>query len=637
MKLILSFILLTTPFFILAQDTPFSATEKCGFTSRQMVDRRSDDTKLDIIFQNLKLDPNPANGELKGSALIIYSPKTTSSQIVFGLEKSLTVDSAFRNGAKFNITRQRDKIIFELLTPLSAGKADTVEIFYSGKPSFDELYYSRSAHKSGNIVATRSEPYGCYYWFPCQNTLSDKIDSLEVTIYCDSIYKGVSNGVLVEVADTGSGRNYYRWKHSYPIAPYLVAIAVSPYDIITDYAPVNNGNDSLRIQNFVYPFYKETAKTLVKQTIPIMTLYDSLFGPYPFMREQYGHAQFHHGGGMEHQTMSFMGSFSFDLIAHELMHQWFGDKITCGTWQDLWLNEGFATYGNMLCYQYLKNDSLWKQQLQTNIDQVLSKPNGSVFAKDTSKMSILFDQRLVYMKGAMVIHMLRFVCGDSAFYAGIRNYLADSNLAYNFARQGNLKSHLEQSSGLDLDLFFEQWIMREGFPTFTIHYTQNTDRSLQISIIQETSDPSVNFFDIPVPIMINGKNGEKEYRILKPTTNLFNVKIQLGFEVESVQFDPEKWLLARGMTIKEKSSKSPSLLLFPNPNNGNLSVLSFDYDIISYRIMSAEGKTVLYNNFEIPFRKGENLLIDIGSLSDGFYIFESTYNEGKQITKFIKQ
>ncbi|MCK9480760.1 MAG: T9SS type A sorting domain-containing protein [Bacteroidia bacterium] len=621
----------------IAQESPFSVAEQCVMTKKTSLERRTDAAYLNIVNQSFNFSPNPANGYLNASSKIIFTPKTNTSKVIFELEKSLHVDSVRKQGNTIAFSRQLDLIVLNYSPLLLAGTLDTLEIFYQGQPSFNQMYYSRSVHKSGNIIATRSQPYGCYYWFPCQNTLNDKIDSIEITIVCDSIYTGVSNGVLVETGKADSVRNYYHWKHSYPIAPYLICMSVSPYEIITDYASVNNGNDSVKIQNFVYPFYTETAKTQVKQTIPIMTLYDSLFGAYPFMREQYGHTQFHHGGGMEHQTMSFMGSFSFDLIAHELMHQWFGDKLTCSSWQDLWLNEGFATYGNMLCYQFLRNDSLWKLQLQTAIDQVLSKPNGSVFAFDTASTNTLFDQRLVYFKGAMVVHMLRFVCGDSAFFSGLRSYLADTDLAYGFVNRNHLQWHLEQSSGKDLSTFFDQWVMRQGFPIFTIHYQQHSNKTVKLSIFQETSDPSVNFFETPIPLLLKGKNGEKEMITVLPKANNDNIKFQVLFDIEAIEFDPEKWILARAIMIKDKGTSTSSLLLYPNPSNDLLNVVSFDHEIQSYQIMSLDGKVVAEYTFTTPLAIGEISQINLEQIQSGLYIFESTSSAGKQIRKFVKQ
>lgn len=632
--LLLFFFIFLFSSYSFAQDDPFEVAEKCGYATRNF-SRRSEPPALNVTFQQLFFDINPANGFMIAHSRVIFSPYENAQWVAFDLHSALSVDSVMRGTESIAFTRLGNQVLINYTPSLMQGSSDTLEIHYSGQPSFQDLYYSRTAHASGNIVATRSQPYGCMYWWPCQNTLSDKIDSLEVTILCDSIYTGVSNGVLIEKNLVDGSRNSFKWKHNYPIAPYLVAISVSPYALVTDYAKVNGGQDSIKIENYVYPFYKPTAEILTKQTIPMMTLFDSLFGPYPFMNEQYGHAQFHHGGGMEHQTMSFMGSFSFDLIAHELAHQWFGDKVTCRVWEELWLNEGFATYGNLLCYQFLRGDSLWLNRLESTIDEVVSQPGGSVFVRDTSGFPTLFDQRLVYKKGAMVLHMLRFVCGDEDFFQGLRNYLEDTALAYGFARQSDLKWHLEQVTGKDLTIFFEQWIMNEGHPSFAINYSQSPDGNLKLRINQQTSHPSVSFFETPVPLRLLGKNGAIQDISILPSSANYETSTQVSFEIENILFDPQKWLLARGLVIKDGATDRPSLLIYPNPNNGMLRVISYNADMESYRILSAEGKEVVSVELADSIKRGEGLVTNITGLSNGFYIFEVTTTNGIQTGRFI--
>jgi len=200
-----------------------------------------------------------------------------------------------------------------------------------------------------------------------------------------------------------------------------VAIAVTNYAEYSDWLELEDGR-KIEILNFVYPENLEKAKTETPVTAEMIALYNRLIGEYPFADEKYGHAQFGWGGGMEHQTMSFMYNFGFELVAHELAHQWFGDYITCGSWQDIWLNEGFATYLSGLVYENLLDGYWWPQFKKLNVERIVSQPGGSVYVKDTTNIETIFSGRLSYSKGAWILHMLRWTLGDEAFFEGMKSY-----------------------------------------------------------------------------------------------------------------------------------------------------------------------------------------------------------------------
>jgi aminopeptidase N len=615
------------------QDNPFDVAEKCGYMERFDV-RRNMDFAVHMQHVWLDLAINDANAFLEGVCTLAFLPVQAAPVMRLDFHESLTVWSVTTaSGSPLAFTHAQQQL--RIVRPLVPQKADTLIIHYSGQPSFENMYYSRSVHADGNIVATRSQPYGCSYWWPCQNTLTDKIDSLDIKLTCRQGLKGVANGLLKETGGVDSQHHYFLWQHRYPIVPYLVAISVSPYTVLEEYAKVQGGKDSIKMVHYVYPFYEQTARQLVRQTAPIMRLFDSLFGPYPFAKEHYGHAQFHQGGGMEHQTMSFMGSFSFDLIAHELAHQWFGNKITCAEWPELWLNEGFATYANMLCYRFLRSDSLWRLQLRNTIDDVCSTPNGSVFVRDTTRFQTLFNQRMVYKKAAMVLHMLRFTCGEPAFFEGVKNYLEDTLLSYSFARQRDLQWHLEMASGKSLDRFFDEWIMGEGFPFYHIRFDAKP-MVCDLFIDQSPSHPSVEFFSNPIPLRLIGSGGDTVDVQLIPDSKQFNTRLQPGFHVQEVLFDPDMHLLARGLVFNE-SEKPSGLLLFPNPSDNLLFVQSNTSDIVEIRVIDHVGK-VLYKEIPAPpVKKGNAYAINVTSFSQGLYTFEVTTLKGLFRTKWIKK
>jgi len=397
-------------------------SEQRGFTqSRTLRSNSSTDYGFTVHYQTLHLRVNPnVSDRLEGVAHVCFRALRKLDTLRLDLRDELKVLKVTRGNDTLRWEHRNHQLFVVLSQSLSAGSNDSLSVHYSGNPSRGSGfgYYVRDKHQTGNIIHTLSQPYGAPYWWPCKSTLDDKLDSLDVLVTTAKGLRAASNGLLVDERDLNDSTVLFHWKHRYPIAPYLVAIAVSNYVPFTDHAHFHGRTDSLPVLNYVFPQTFSSARVDARQTLPMLRLFDSLFGIYPFMKEKYGHAQFTWGGGMEHQTMSFMVNFSFDLIAHELAHMWFGDAVTCGSWEDLWLNEGWATYANALCYEFLKNRSAFRARLEDMQKYVMSQPGGSVFPTDTQNISRLFDGRLTYNKGALVYHMLRWQLGDSIFFAG---------------------------------------------------------------------------------------------------------------------------------------------------------------------------------------------------------------------------
>ncbi len=623
---------------VYAQDTTvFEIAAECAkgkMVNFHETGRRNSGPSLDVVFVHLELNVKPQNGYIVGKAKLVYRLKSASSFVVWDLHSALKVDSVYRKQKKITFNHTQNEIGLVYDTPPSTEELDTIDIYYKGQPSFENLYFSRSAYQSGMVAASRSQPYGSSYWWPCQNSLSDKIDSLEITLFCDTQFVGVANGVLVGEGRVDSNLAFYKWKHSYPIAPYLVAISVANYEIVNLQAETIN-LDTFRIQNFVYPHYKETATELLQQTPPMFRVFDSLFGPYPFAREQYGHAQFHHGGGMEHQTMSFMGSFSFDLIAHELAHQWFGNKVTCSNWHEIWLNEGFATYANLLAYENLRSDNTWLSQLSKTITDVTARTEGSVWRLDTLNISSLFDQRMVYKKAALVLHMLRFELGDEDFFEVLKNYLNDSSIAFGFASLNDLKRHIELVSGKDFTAFFDQWVYKEGYPIFSINFTP-TNNGCKLSVNQNTTHPSVSFFKTSIPLQLFGE-GKEAYVVIEPNASIFSTNIELPFQVDSVVFDPRKWLIARALILKNTPQLSNDLLAYPVPVQEVLSLVSSSAGFQEIKIYSNVGALAKHIKTNRSIRKGEVYTFNVTDLLPGVYYLRIEREDGFQSIKFIKQ
>jgi hypothetical protein len=337
---------------------------------------------------------------------------------------------------------------------------------------------------------------------------------------------------------------------------------------------------------------------------------------------------------MEHTTMSFMGSFNYSLMAHELAHQWFGDKVTCGSWADIWLNEGFATYLTALNYEYQGLESSWENWKSQAISNVTSLPGGSVWVDDTTSVNRIFSGRLSYNKGALLLHMLRWEMGDEDFFEALQNYLEDPDLAYSYALTADLQEHLESVSGLDLDEFFSDWYTNQGYPSHIINYSQ-IGTAVTVSVHQNQSHPSVDFFELTLPLLFVGTT-QDSLLSFSLTENDQSFSFDLDFEIENVIYDPQKWILSANNMISLGISDydlGTGMSIYPNPTKDELTIFfsqapSEDQD---YSIIDDTGKLVKQGTLG----KAQKISLPIQELEAGNYILLIQYSEGERSSKFI--
>jgi aminopeptidase N len=332
-----------------------------------------------------------------------------------------------------------------------------------------------------------------------------------------------------------------------------------------------------------------------------------------------------------------------------LAHQWFGDKITCGSWQDIWLNEGFATYLTGLYFQYVE-PLYWRNWRQSTLNSATQITNGSVYVDDTTSVNRIFNGTLSYNKGARILHNLRFKLGDSAFFAGVRRYQNDATVAFGFARTADLKRNLEAVSGQNLTEYFNDYLYGQGYPSFDVTSVQgDVLNNVSVTIKQTQSHPSVSFFETPVPIkLINKRLGKDTTVVLNLTQNnqTFNIRLNnaiVGF-IDSIVFDPELWLLSRNNTVKatvmiatQETDNQWITQLSPNPATNNLTVKfkGEKSELISLEIVNELGQTVLKNSVNANY--GDNATtLNINDLPNGFYVLKLSTASKIGTQKFIK-
>ncbi|RLD46694.1 MAG: peptidase M1 [Bacteroidetes bacterium] len=590
---------------------------------------------IDIKYHRMHWNIDPAVTYISGSVYTLFKVTENNTHIItFELDAAMQVDSVLYHGQNISFADSAAALLnLYLPSAISNNTLDSVEIFYQGVPGAGLGFGSflQDYHNGAPIIWTLSEPYGAKEWWPNKNDLSDKIDSIDVYVKTPMGQRAASNGLLVEETVVDNHKLYH-WKHRHAIATYLVAIAVTNYAVYSDFATINSG--VVEVLNYIYPEDSATVVTQTPNVVSSIQLYSNLFIDYPFIDEKYGHAQFGWGGGMEHQTMSFMGGFSHALMAHELAHQWFGDMVTCGSWHDIWLNEGFATYLTGLTYEHMPGTPWWESWRHQTMNNVINYPDGSVYCDDTTSVNRIFNSRLSYNKGAYVLHMLRWVCGDSAFFAGIRNYLNDPALSYGYAHTSDLKAHLETASGLNLTEFFDDWYYGQGYPIYNISVYQSNLDSITVTLNQSSSHFSVNFFEMPVPIRIKGNNFDSTI-VFDNTFSGQQYSVAVNSWIDTVEFDPEIHLISRSNISSNigisNHNTDNELFIAPNPTKNTILIKSKDiinnidlFDVSGRKIKSFNGLNV--NDYTI------NLTNNV----TGIYLLRISTSQQTFVKKVVK-
>ncbi len=588
----------------------------------------------DLTYYKLEFKVDPKKRYINGivtSHFIIINDNF--NEISFDLTTKLKVDDVKYHNKSIKFTHSNNILNIKFSKPITKGIKDSLTVYYQGVPDDGGFgTFEQSKHNGEPIIWTLSEPYGAKDWWPCKQNLSDKPDSIDLYVTAPKKYKVASNGLLISETIVKDDKITH-WKHRHPIAAYLIAFAVTNYEVYNDYAYI--GNDTVTITNYVYPEHLSDAKQKTPSTAKLLELYSKLFVPYPFKDEKYGHAEFGWGGGMEHQTMSFMGNFNFSLIAHELAHQWFGDYVTCGSWHDIWLNEGFAVYLEGLAYEHKLSSYSWKSWKRNKIWWTTMRTDGSVYVNDVSDVGRIFDNRLTYNKSAMVLHMLRWELGDEIFYKSIRNYLNDPKLKHAYAKTNNLQSHFEKVSGKDLQYFFDNWIYGQGYPIYKIIWRQDKNNITRLNIYQKTSHNSVDFYKMKVPIGVKSDSRDTTM-VFEHTESGQEFIFDPGFKIKEMVFDPDIWIVTKNPSFQKKTNESIDEFSFsPNPAKKTLSINSLNSSTVEkINIYTLYGKEVL--NIKPNFVNNK-YKIKVSSLKSGIYIIKIETEDDIYTNKFIKK
>ncbi|GAB4174409.1 MAG: M1 family aminopeptidase [Calditrichia bacterium] len=527
------------------------------------------------------------------------------------------------SGPVANYTHQNDVITIQFLEGIQADSLVEVTIHYEGYPSASGFQgFDFNPDVNGHpLISTLSEPYLARTWWPCIDNPRDKADSVDIILTVPANMIAASNGSLVDTIYHDNNMVTYVWEERYPITTYLVSLAISEYSVFTE--TWNYNNIQMPLMYFVLPEDRREAQSSYSSIKNMMTAFSEYFGIYPFYQEKYGQAYFTWGGGMEHQTLTSIGSTSryWEYIyAHELGHQWFGDLVTCENWHEIWMNEGFASYTEALWEEYKGGKEAYLSYIQNNLSSIYSFGTRPLYVQDTTKINDIFHWT-VYEKGMWVLHMLRHVVGEENFFHIMQQYPNDPRFAFSTVNTTQFKEFCEEVTGMDLDTFFSQWVYYGGFPIIDWNWRMSGDDTLTIAILQKQSTEFTNYtyYEMPVPFELEGLSSSL-YTVNAPMQAMEyqEIKLPVSEQIVNVNIDPEKWVLMISNQSQALDTPGGGQIIkdfrivgnFPNPFNpstqfllnipeaGNLEITIYDVsgrEIFSdTRVISAATRAYSY-------------------------------------------
>ena len=607
----------------------------------------SHELKYDVKFVHLNLNVERTtkfiSGNVKTVATVTMLPMDTFMTL---LHQNHTIDSLRFNGLALPVVRQDSMVKIKMPTPLTVGTSFTVQIYYNGNPPVggsaigSGFSNGPSTQFTNTATWSLSESLVAYHWWPCKQILTDKIDSSWVFVTTDSTNKAGSNGRLQNVVVVGSKKRY-EWKSRAPIAYYLISVAVAKYKEYDLYAhPPYLPNDSILIQNYIYDGAINNTSWIAQQKVQldkmpqVLEFESKMYGMYPFYKEKYGHCMAPFGGGMEHQTMTSLGFFDYYTDAHELGHQWWGDNVTCKSWGDIWINEGFAAYTEHLVAEHLDLPNFMPNLNAAHAD-VMSYPGGSVFftGHDTVDANVIFDVRLTYDKGGSIIRSLQFLTNnDSLWFNTLRGF--QNTYRHSTASVIDFKNYYQTATGINATQFFNQWFYGEGYPIF--HVTYNfTGSQFFLKSDQTTSMPGVTpLFITPMQYRIS-RSGHPDTIILvqhNQATEIYT--LALTGTVTGITCDPNQWIInqtigplrdqnlgVQTVGIETIENDPSQISIGPNPGKGIFTVNNTSHLKGRLAVFTLDGKQLMEKSLD-----GQATL-DLSNNSDGLYLVK-IYDEG---------
>lgn len=597
---------------------------------------------FDVLNYTLSLDlfnnySQPFPHSFNANEVITFIADSSLHSITLDVvQSSLGIDSVALAGQSFSVAQ--NSVTIQLSATHIPGDTVKVKIFYHHNDVQDKAFYVGN----DGMVFTDCEPEGARKWFPCWDKPSDKA-TLDLTVRVPSTVKLGSNGRLIDTILSGDTLIYH-WRSRDPIATYLMTISskVNYRLDVLYWHTFSNPNDSIPM--YFYWNASDSTQWLhhIEQVIgPMATRYSMLFGEYPF--EKIGIASLDTmfpWGGMENQTLINIcpNCWNENLISHEFAHHWFGDLISPATWADIWLNEGFATYCEALWDETVNGYESYKNAIVADANGYLqSNPGWAMYNPEwaivTPSINTLFNYAITYEKGACVLHMLRYVLGDSTFFSALKLYATDAHFTFANASTDDFIQKINSVTGQNLDWFFNEWVKQPNHPIYNNTYALLPNNQVQFKAEQVQSLPA--FFQMPIELKISFSDGSDTTLRIDNSSNDQIFTFTFDKIPDSLTFDPNNNIvLKQGVTTKASSvtagQEFPLRFTleqnFPNPFNPTTEIRyqisnASDVTLKVYNVLGQEVAT-LVSEKKSPGKYTVNF--DGSNITSGVYFYRLT-------------
>lgn len=544
----------------------------------------------DVIYYSLDLAPDPAASVLTGTVEIAGEVVASGlDHVDLNFWSGMVITDVHRTDSperQLRYLHDKEILTIELGASYSRGDQFRLAISYHGRPQ-DSPYQSFHFHSldGAPMIWTLSSVFGARAWWPCKDIPSDKPDSVDIRVTVPSDLVVASNGALRQTTIENRHTTYW-WHEGYPIATYLVSLAIYPYEIHYDDYVYNRGADTMKIHFYNFPGNYDRHADINARVKDMIAFYADSFGEYPFVDEKYGQADFLWSGGMEHQTCTSYGAWNEALFAHEIAHQWWGDMITCDSFHHIWLNEGLAEYSEAMWFEfayspYTANEYLMSYQLYLG--------PGTIYVEHPEHEDI-FDLGLTYHKASWILHMLRHLAGDGDFFNIMMTYYASPEHQYGTATTEDFQAICEHVTGMDLDKFFHQWIYEEYFPHYSYSWNSAQNGSqfdIQLEI-QQLQDNHI--FWMPIDITVTTARGDTVFVVLD-SLQTQSFRFSMTSKPLEVKLDKDNWILK---TIEEP-------FVDPKFDRGILLVNGVFFGTYGAEIREAYENRAFWGDFPISF------------------------------------